>query len=142
MNADRLHPPVGDQRGHHLRPAPRQADVGHRRPSIAADEGVRGADGQTEVGGEPGPKNGPEQASDHDVLRDGFLRDHAPADRLGHGRAEAEGGDEIEKRSPKHGVPRGKDARSDHRRDRIRGVVKPVKKVKNERHEHNQDDKS
>ena len=76
-----------------------------RRAGVAADERVRRAGRQAEVPGDQVPDDRAEQAAEDHAERDDVEVDHPLADRLRHGGAEREGGDEVEERRPDHRLP-------------------------------------
>src|SRR5580704_9761637 len=94
----------------HRNPAFDQNDFEARlrdgRTSVAADDGVGGACGQRHEPGDDIPDDGTDQTAADYIHINGFWINQLVADGLGDARAEEEGGDKVEKRSPKDSLQR------------------------------------
>ena len=110
-----------------------EAGLGDRRARIAAEQRVRRARRQPAVPRDQVPDDGADQPREDDGEGHDVEVDHAGADGLRDAGAEDECGDEVEERRPDHGLSRRQHARRDDRRDRVRGVVKAVDVVEDER---------
>jgi hypothetical protein len=115
----------------HVAGAGRQ-DRGAHQP---ADEGVRGRGRDAEPPGAEVPRDGPDDAAEHDDHR-GLLRQGAHvdelADRVGHGRATEDRPEEFESRDDDDRLDGGHRARRDGRSDDVRGVVEAVRVVEDD----------
>ena len=108
-------------------------DFTSAEPTRPPDQGMRRTGRKTEIPGNEIPNAGAhERPEDHVIVHDGDINDPFP-----HGHRdtvpEEKERDKIEKSRPDHGILRGKDAGRDHRRDRIRGIVKTVQEIKEKR---------
>ena len=65
-----------------------------------------------------------------------------PTDRFRDSRAKESEGDKVEGRRPHHSITGGQDPGRNYGGDRIRGVVKAVGEVKDERDQNNKEDKN
>ena len=119
------------------RPRPRLDDG---RPGVAADEGVGGARGQSQVPGEEVPADGPDEPGEDDLRGHDRDVDHPRADGVGHARAEDEEGDEIEEGGPDDGLTRRQDPGRDDRGDGVGRVVHAVGEVEGQRDQDDEDD--
>ena len=92
---------------------------------------------QSQVPGNEVPNDGAHQTgTEHvqaHVLANQIDAHQIAADGFRHARTENRESDEVEERCPYHCVPRRQHARRHNRRDRIRGVVKPVGEIKDQR---------
>ena len=124
---------------------PRQDDgapagLGHGRAGVAADERVRRARREAVVPRDQVPDDRAHQAGEDHREADDRDVDQARPDGLGDGRAEGERRDEVEEGGPDDGLARRQHARRHDGRDRVRGVVKAVDVVEDERDDDERDD--
>ena len=133
-----------DQRQQHLaddaaQVEPGHAAVGHGRPDEAADEGMRGRRGDTEIPGDAVPADGPDQRGQHQHMTalHHFGQHDAAAQRLGDLRPQ-QGADEVERRRAAHGKPGGDHLGGNDRGDGIGAVVRAVGKVEHQGDQHDE----
>ena len=124
-------------------PAPhycRQSRLRDRAAGVTADQSVRRARGQPEEPCNQVPCDGAEQSAEDDIGIDERDVDHSLTDRARDRRTHREQGNEVERRGPENGCKWIQDSGADDRRDRVRGIVKAVDKIEDERDEDNRDD--
>ena len=104
----------------------------HGRADDAADQRVARARRKAQVPRDQVPRDRADEPREHDLERDRLRVDDARGD----GRRdleEEERADEVEDRRAEHSEARRERPRRDARRDRVRGVVEPVREVEEER---------